>query len=168
MNSSILIISHNIFLSKEERYDLIAHKPIEIVGVSLPAWFSMQHNTKPSHEIFCKYAIYNNPNEPSGTIINIKEGYRINLPQLPKDWLSPERMSNEEWRNLSDYELSIYYNKISMPKTAFSLKNKNDSGSEYLQFKYLGDYQCLDKCIHTMHFCEIKSIELLQASLSYT
>lgn len=162
----ILIIAHNIFLTKEERYQLaIENEAIEIIGVSLPVWFSTKHTAAPAEEIFCKYSLYNNPNEVSGAIDLIDSGYRINLPQLPKNWSRP-LLTDEQWRAMTEKERSLWYKKNATPKSAFCLLDPLDGGSAYLKFKYLSELEIDEKKLQIVHYCEIKTIELLQQSLT--
>lgn len=163
--SPVLIISHNIFLTREERYALVGGDVIEVVGISLPVWFSSEHTSKPAEEIFCKYEIQNNLKEKPGTIKCMGGGYSINLPQIPKDWKPAPNISNEEWRKMSEKELSSWYKHYSEPKNAMNLKDINDGGSEYLKFKYLGEFKDRGKKIHLMNYCIIKTINVLQDSI---
>jgi hypothetical protein len=151
----VLSVAHNIYLTRDERYALVEGKPIEVIGVSLPVWLSAKYAFKPVEEVFCKYSIYNNPNEPPATVSFINEGYRINLPQIPEMWSPPIPLTDEMWLKMSDKDLSMWYKTHETPKNASNLRDIEDGGAEYLRFKYLGER---DE-IQVMHHCEIKKIE---------
>jgi hypothetical protein len=55
-NNPFLMIIHNIFLNKEERYSLFV-KDLMVVGVSVPVWYGSKITSEPAHEVFCKYKI---------------------------------------------------------------------------------------------------------------
>ena len=164
-SSPILVIAHNLFLTREERYQLADGEPIEIVGVSLPVWFSPKHTSEPAEEIFCKYSIHNNPNEPSATVQRIAGGYRINVPQIPKNWTPAEPLTDEEWRTMSDKEVAAWYKKYGTPPNANYLKDTIDRGREYLKFRYLGEFTEDEKTTQLIHYCQMKTIEALNLSL---
>ena len=52
-----LTVSHYIYLSREQRYELNDGKDIEIVGICVPVWFQKGNTSEPAQEIFCKYKI---------------------------------------------------------------------------------------------------------------
>lgn len=73
-----LAISHYIYLTKDQRYDLHNGKEIEVIGISVPVWFKKGTTSEPAKEIFCKYTL---TNTKELLPIDIKEdGYKINLP----------------------------------------------------------------------------------------
>lgn len=59
-NKSIcLTISHNVFLTREERYALVGGKSIRKIGVSVPIWLKKSGKTdEPAEEIFCWYELH--------------------------------------------------------------------------------------------------------------
>ena len=54
-----LVISHNINLSREERYNLHQGKPVTTVGVSVPVWFEKGNTSEPAQEVFVLYRLTN-------------------------------------------------------------------------------------------------------------
>lgn len=74
-----LTISHNIFLTREERYKITKGEPIEILGISVPVWFYRGNTSEPAKEIFCKYIVTND--EKNTPIFSTKTGYQLNLPK---------------------------------------------------------------------------------------
>lgn len=160
-SAPILVIAHNLFLSRAERYQLIECEPIEVVGASLPVWFSLKHTSEPAEEIFCKYSIHNNKNEPGGTVQRIAGGYRINLPQLPKDWAPSAPLTDEEWRLMGEKELTAWYKNHGTPANANYLRDIKDGGGEHLKFRYLGEATENEKSLQLIHYCQLKTIESL-------
>lgn len=78
-----LTISHNIFLTREQRYSISNKETIEAIGVSVPVWFYRGNTSEPAKEIFCRYVLTNNAK--SDPIVPIVEGYKINLPIKVED-----------------------------------------------------------------------------------
>lgn len=74
-----LVNSHNIAISKEDRYKLYNRQPITVVGVSVPVWFEKGNTSEPACEIFSLYKITNE--EKDYQIKQSPTGYEINLPQ---------------------------------------------------------------------------------------
>lgn len=75
-----LTISHNIFLSKEQRYAL--SEPglvVEVVGVSVPVWFFSGKTSEPAKEVFSLYKLV--ISDDNKAISKHKHGYFINLPR---------------------------------------------------------------------------------------
>lgn len=160
----ILTISHHIFLTKEERYAIFNGEMIDVVGHSLPVWLA-KNQSKPIEEVFCKYSIENNKNKKSGTILLTTQGYRINLPQIPKTWKAAIPLTDNEWLTMSEKELSIWYKKHSAPKNAKYLLDIVDGGGAYLRFKFTDVVEPNDKKIKIVHYCELNRIETLRDSL---
>lgn len=74
-----LVIAHNIFLTKEERYKLHSGEPIEVTGVNVPVWFEKGNTSEPAQEVFCKYRITNT--KENKAIVPFDEGYNISIPK---------------------------------------------------------------------------------------
>jgi len=85
-----LTISHNIFLTKEERYKLTSKENIETIGISTPVWFSRGNTSEPAKEVFCKYTITND--ETDAPISPTENGYRINLPKVIDDQSAEKKL----------------------------------------------------------------------------
>lgn len=83
-----LNVSHHIFLTKEQRYEIgLNRKEVEVVGVSVPIWFHVGKTNEPGREVFCKYRI-----RITREAISVKthdEGYIINLPEYLQDIEDP-------------------------------------------------------------------------------
>lgn len=79
-NLLTLNISHNIFLTKEQRYSFqIENNELEVVGISVPVWFFHGKTSEPAKEVFCKYKL--KICETTKAIVKTNEGYLINLPK---------------------------------------------------------------------------------------
>jgi len=85
-----LTISHNIFLTREERYKVTNGEPIEILGISVPVWFFKGNTSEPAKEIFCKYVVTNDgKNAP---IFSTNIGFQLNLPRIIDDQNSEKKL----------------------------------------------------------------------------
>ncbi|NIQ13767.1 MAG: hypothetical protein GTO02_04995, partial [Candidatus Dadabacteria bacterium] len=45
-----LVISHNLFLTKEQRYKWHDGEDLEVVGVSVPVWLDEKKSSEPATE----------------------------------------------------------------------------------------------------------------------
>ena len=138
-----LIISHYIYLTKEERYSLHEGKPIETIGVNVPVWFEKGSTSEPAKEIFCKYVIENQTKDK--TIKLLKHGYYLNLPQKTEE------------------EKKFF---LLQQNTSEKLLDVPDGGSEYLEYKHMGSIMRNNKEMLVIHFIELKPIEVLESTLS--
>jgi len=75
-----LTISHNIFLTREERYKVTNGEQIEVLGISIPVWFLRGNTSEPAREIFCKYIITND--DKNTPIFATSSGFQLNLPKV--------------------------------------------------------------------------------------
>lgn len=161
--ASMLILSHNIYLTRQERYALIEQETIDVVGVCLPVWFTIKYLTAPTEEVFCKYSISNFG--PEQDIKVVGGGYQINLPQIPSDWIPAEPLTNEQWRDMSENEKRIWYKRNSTPKNAKWLADVCDGGGEQLYFRQVTSLYENKTKIKLVHFVSIKTIEILTESV---
>ena len=143
-----LIISHYIYLSKEERYKLYSGEILNVVGVSVPVWFDKGNTSEPAKELFCKYILTNDP--VNKAIMPTKEGYHINLPQKLKT-----NTSNEIQEIIDLY--------LGTPEKLLDVK---DGGSEKLEFKQQNKAKQGSKSFNIIHFVEIKDEEVLKETIS--
>lgn len=159
----ILTISHNIFLTKEQRYALVSGEEQVVVGVNVPVWLDQGYTSEPAREIFCKYYI-NNKN--SDRLVSCgKDGYSISLPSKG-NYLRLRRPTDEEWRSMSLDDRESWYEKNMIPPCAESLLDLKDGGGGYLRFRYRSNLSKNEQKIPVYHFVEIKPIEDLIASLT--
>ena len=158
-----LAISHNIFLEREQRYELASGKEIEAIGVSLPVWFYKGNTSEPAQEVFCKYSLTND--KADMPISDIGHGYKINVPQTPKNYQPPVEISDDKWRKLPyEKQEEWYMNKI-IPITGKNLLDSCDGGSSYIRFRQHNRVKRNNQYINIIHFVEIGTIENLIDSL---
>ena len=77
---SFLTIAHNLFLSKEERYEL--EKPlieIETIGICLPVWVNGMVTSEPAEEIYCRYRLRNFSSPGIDAVFTNNDGFTISL-----------------------------------------------------------------------------------------
>ncbi len=170
-NLVTLSIAHNIFLTKEQRYSLNERNRIVTIGTSLPVWFYKGATSEPAEEVFCKYILLNQKEKPI-SITCTKLGYRINIPQLPDDYKSPE-LTNEEWRIMNEQQKNEWYAKNHKPPGGWKLLDYKDSGSKNLHFKITENKNLSKKTNNTLlkntnvvHVILIEDIETLESSMT--
>ncbi len=140
VNRLCLTVSHNIFLTKNQRYKIgeSDYTEIEAIGISMPVWcvasaigFRKKCKTdEPGDEIFCKYYI---DNKKANSVIDILEdGYRIHL--------------------TSD-------------KMRTKLLDVKDMGGFGMQFTYNTNLKIADDRYRIIHFVGIEDLELLKESI---
>lgn len=141
-----LTISHYIYLTKKQRYDLHEGHEVNILGVSVPVWFDKGSTSEPAKEVFCKYKLTNE--KLNQAIIANEEGYHINLPQK---------------QDLSNQFDSVLNFKI---PTSDKLLDTKDGGVESLEFRQYNKIHKDEYHFNVVHFVEIKPHELLLETLS--
>lgn len=148
--SSILCISHNIFLTKDQRYDLYKGKTLEVIGVSVPVWFYNKKETnEPASEVFCKYILKSENKHFQKNIEITKEGYEITL-------------FKESFTTNIQNKIKKYFKlNNNLTPSSKSLLDIKDGGSEWLYFQI---YEATD-LINILHSVEIQKIENLTNSL---
>lgn len=160
-----LSIIHNIFLTRKERYAIHEGKKVTTVGVSLPVWFRKGSTSEPAEEVFCEYTIINEAEVKP--IQAKKNGYIINVPQLPGDY-EPRSLTNKKWRKMSLKERADWYNKNPVPVSSKSLLDLIDLGSKHLSFKITQDADASESEVdfNILHFIVIQDQEVLKKSLT--
>jgi hypothetical protein len=122
-----LTVSHNIFLSKEQRYALSEPgQVVEVVGVSVPVWFLSGKTSEPAKEVFSLYKLV--ISDDNKAISKHKHGYLINLP-----------------RSLQSISIPI----------AQILKDSEDGGRGTLQYKEYSNSKRNGKKFNVVHTIEI-------------
>lgn len=180
----ILFINHNIFLTREQRYDLVNRNSIEVVGVSMPVWTDEYgKSTEPAEEIFCKYRI-NNDKGKRATVKALQDndknpiGYWINLPQLPNNWKPVQelnldyvaKITSEERIKIMDLR-DVWLSNNSAPLNGTFLLDPQDKGAGRLRFeiKMNGklEFNSHEKSkVLISHLVDIKTIDSLKESLT--
>ena len=173
MKQITLSIVHNIYLNKEERYLLHRGKKITVVGSSLPVWFYKGDTSEPAEEVFCKYILTNKKGKKDVSPIEItKQGYKINLPQLPEGYKDPEVLTDVQWRKMTNKQKSDWYDANAKPITSEKLLDYPDGGVKSLTFKVLeikkivsDDKKIKDYEINVFHIVLIKDYDDFKQSL---
>lgn len=145
-----LIISHNIYLNREQRYALHERTPQDAVGISIPVWFHKGNTSEPAKEIFCKYQITNDSSIKA--VVPTNDGYIINIPQHIK---FKSNSISEEVRDFLNQNIS----------TSEKLLDLKDGGSEWLDFRSFGKISHNEIIYNVIHFIEIKPMESLLSTL---
>ena len=165
----ILTVSHNIFLTEEQRCSLADGKTVDAVGVSVPVWVCKDdslgkgYTSEPATEVFCRYVLTNKPYKTP--LHKIEGGYQINMPQLPEDYQPPKKLSNDKWRQMTDEEQKARYEKNKKPPTAKNLLNVRDGGSEYLRFEEYNMEKTEDKFVTLGHYVKIQDMSVLEQTI---
>jgi hypothetical protein len=156
-----LLVSHNIFLTRDQRYTLIKGNPITVIGVSLPVWFTVKggKTSEPANEVFCNYRIANKEG-PLATAY--ENGYDINLPQLPDDYEVPSKPTNEEWRKMSFEDREKWYADNKLLMTIDNLRDIDDNGGEYLRIEEQKTLVLPNGTTPIVHVVEIKKFDVLE------
>lgn len=162
--SVTLAISHNISLTREQRYDLHAGKTIQVVGVQVPVWHQRGFTSEPAIEVFCRYVLHNDPE--GGTDISMSSwGYEFNLPQPSQNNLIPE-ISLEKWRAMTLEEQDEWYSRFPQVPTSKSLLEVEHGGSSCLSFKQKTIADANGTQVNVLHYVHIGTIDALKDSLA--
>ena len=157
-----LTFTHMIYLTRDQRYDLFNLQDQEVVGTCISVWNKDNISTEPAKEIFCRYIIKNlNENRPKITIYD--DGFVITLPK--KIGKSRKRLSNEDWRNLTEEEKDRYYHTGGITIAPINLLDIKDGGSESLCYRETEYLEEGEQKLKITHFVEIQDINVLQSSL---
>lgn len=160
----ILSIYHSIFLKADEIEKLVSGETIKVIGVSLPVWYLKGSTSEPAEEVFCKYTL---TNKPGKLPIKVKpDGYVINMPQVPEEYIAPIPISNEEWQKLSSLEQELWYNLHKIPHSAKNLLPLSQNGAEYLYFKEYKRTKSEAKNTTLAHMIEIRTMDWLLNSFN--
>lgn len=147
-----LTVSHHIYLTEDQRYDIHAGLPVKVTGIAIPVWFYKNNTSEPAQEIFCTYDI---KNEKTGTNVhyNKKKGeFMINMPHV-----------EIHGENVDEMFSKIVQTKIG---TAENLLDQHDGGRGFCEFRYYHKLQINKKLHHIIHFVELKRIETLEETLN--
>ncbi len=150
-----LVISHNIALTREERYRLSEGQEVNVVGVSTPVWFEKGNTSEPAHEVFVNYKL---TNEKTPSVVKITtDGYEMNMPQKNAE-------AEAEIKTVPEPLLAALGVNKNFPD-AKSLTDVKDGGAEFLQFRQYArsnlvvDGEKTRTPLNIVHCVEIKPIE---------
>lgn len=111
-----LTVSHYIYLTREQRYQLADGLMVEVVGVSVPVWFKSGNTSEPAKEVFCKYIL--SSDIQSYGVSSFSEGYKINLRNLDKS-VSLNMLFDIKDRGIEEF-IAKGYDKIVVEGKTFS------------------------------------------------
>jgi hypothetical protein len=157
-----LVVTHNIGLTKEERYKLSQGELVEVTGISVPVWFDKGNTSEPANEVFVSYKLTNQL-EPY-PIKTTKTGYEINMPQRNLN-------AEEEIKKIPEAILQVLGINKAFP-SAKNLVDVKDGGTEFLQFRQFSrshlivDGEKTQTPLSIIHCVEIKPIEDLTDSMN--
>lgn len=81
-----LMVSHHVFLTKQQRYVLqVPESEIEVIGMCSPVWvIDGEHENKIAEEVFVKYRFRHCPEPEKHTLTFIPEGFMVKMsPNMP-------------------------------------------------------------------------------------
>jgi len=136
-NLLTLTVSHNIFLTRDQRYAFQNDDcELEVSGVSVPVWFYNGKTSEPASEVFCKYKL--KISDSKKAITKYSEGYIINLP-----------------KKLDDVSMSI----------SDMLRDIKDGGKESVLYKEYSKIKKKSMNYSVIHVVEIYDIEKLTSTI---
>lgn len=157
-----LVIHHNIFLTRDERYQLHERKPLECVGVSTPVWIFDEKTSEPGREVFCRY--YINNNDKKIPICLAKDGYEICLPDRPALGL-PQTIDNDQWRALTVQEKEELYSFQQPGVSSADLLDVCDGGTCAMMYReHTRIVHDNNQKIHIVHLVQIRDVDYLNGS----
>jgi len=156
--------SHNIALTREQRYTLASGNAVEVMGISVPVWFFKGNTSEPASEVFCKYVLTNV--DEDYPITTLASGYKINLPQLAPGIPLITRPKLEEQQTMTIGELEEWSRENLIPPNGNDLKDPADGGVSSIRFKKYAKIEADGRKMKAIHNIEIISEENLIRSLS--
>lgn len=158
-SQTVLCVSHNLWLTREQRYALHRNNEVKVIGVSCPVWFDKGKTSEPASEIFCQYRLN------TGNQLRIKQtlnGYDVLITNNSKPTDLPEFL----WEMLSEREKETTIMELNKNFVGSkSLLDIKDGGSEWFAFKQYNKTVRQNVPIDVIHFVELKDMETLMESL---
>lgn len=131
----VLSILHSIFLKEQEIEKLKQNVNVEVVGVSLPIWYTNNKTSEPAEEVFCKYTIKNQKNKEQ----NIKfknNGYVIYLPQIPEG-AEYKDLTTEQLKSMSLAQIKEWEKNNNHYPSILDLENDAITRKNCLEIKHI-------------------------------
>lgn len=157
-----LSISHNIHLSKKQRYDLHDGIDLNIIGICVPVWIDNKSTSEPTKEVFCNYCIKNTKEEIAIKILN--DGFEITLPFRSSSEI--DISDNEFLYFLKKNKLENLYKNKNNESSSKNLLDICDGGSKFLTYGELNTVLLNDETINIFHNVIISSVEDLLLTLN--
>jgi len=140
-----LAMSHMIFLTEEQRYDLFNGVKIEAVGILTQIDFVKNYKNHINQEVFCKYFIDCEPENPA--IRAYAEHYEIHIPM---------EYDAESFFAAKNFDV-VYIHDI---------LNKKDGGKEMIFFEKA--FKNSKNNLDSYHKVEIKDIKFFDESMMFS
>jgi hypothetical protein len=157
-------VEHFVHLTKEQRYALHSGETIKCIGHNVPVWNDKGRTSEPAREVFCNYTLLNDK-DSTITIKQHKDGYEINLPQLPPKYVPAPPVPLDLWRTWKPEDREKYSKKFKTPVSSISLLNIKDGGSEVLGFGQIDRANLNGTPVNLIHYVRIATRESLIESL---
>ena len=161
-----LTISHNIYLTREQRYALHEGQDLCVLGVSVPVWYVNKISSEPAKEVFCNYYLKNPKRDLPIQIV--EDGYEVYIPMRPAK--KTKQLTDDEWRALnmqSPAKLEAYY-KSQLSEVSSRMLLDLPDGCAYLFYREHNKIKQDGKTINIMHYVIIKDMSELTNSLCGT
>jgi hypothetical protein len=163
---NVLSISHNLFLTRQERYDWYNGKDLTVIGASCPVWFNADRppgnqTSEPAIEVFCKYNLINR--QENIYIRHTAEGYDVLVPKEPLTKATPP--TDEIWKSMKPTEKENWYRKNEPTPSIHNLLDIKDGGSQWLAFRQYNKIKKGNRSLNLIHFFEIADWDEMLDSL---
>lgn len=156
-----LAVSHNIYLSRDDRYRLHLGEVVETQGVSTPIWYFHGRSSEPGQEVFCRYTLSNN-HESDYDIDQQSDGYFINLPTEEESRIRAG-MTPDEWSQLTPQGKDVIMNGV---PTSEILLDSEDGGVSRMAFNQYNKTKLKGLVVHVLHFIRIADRDVLLETLA--
>ena len=148
INAYPLFISHHIFLTKEQRYDIYEGSKVHTFGSIIETTNLNNKKEFFPHEIFVDYVL---DTEPSSNVVEIrKDKYHVHLPiKFIHGDMDLENLNTDDYFYSED------------------LLDIDDGGRQEIYFKWKRIYTDENKKIVTLHNFNLRDIEVFKTSYSF-
>jgi hypothetical protein len=160
--SVTLALVHNIFLTREQRYNLHAGKTVQTSGVQVPVWHQRGYTSEPATEVFCRYVLNNKPDGDTEIEMN-SWGYEFNLPQSVAKQLP--KIDPNQWRAMTRDQQDEWYNQFPQVPTSRNLLEPEHGGSGNISFNQKALSKANGVPVNVLHYVRIDTVEALKESL---
>jgi hypothetical protein len=159
-----LVLHHNLFLTRDQRYALHAGQDVETVGTTVSVWCRGSVTTEPAKEIFCRYLIRNLGQDLPIKMVN--DGFEIALPNRQP---LTSQISNDLWRQLSEKEWDEFYQMFRDGASTSNLLNVEDGGSACLMYREHNKIRYMDdvSLLTIIHLIQIRDYQILEDSCNF-
>lgn len=156
-----LEISHQVHLTREQRYQLAIGQTVATVGIAVPVWLDNGIMQNIPEEVFCHYGLLN---KDDGKAVEQKDdGFIFSL---PREFAKELKMDTNLWDILSAEEQKEWFINNPKPKNASLLLDVEDGGIENLFYQIIEKRMVFNKrLVRVIHSIELIDIKDLTQSL---